>query len=66
VLRYRRLVCGIEGVAAGQQGHSDPRSADERTASSHLDPAAHEFAMTKIYPRLGEADTTEALLALLR
>jgi hypothetical protein len=31
-----------------------------------LDSTAHDFAMKKIFPRIGEVDATDAILALLR
>jgi isochorismate hydrolase len=34
-------------------------------AITDTDPAAHEFVMKKIFPRLGEVDSTDALLALI-
>jgi nicotinamidase-related amidase len=72
----RRGVTGIvlTGVATSSGVDGTARAAHERAynvtfasdAITDLDPAAHEFVMTKIFPRIGEIDTTDALLALLR
>ena len=72
----RRQVTGIvlTGVASSIGVDSTARAAHERAynitfasdAITDVDPAAHEFAMKKMFPRVGEIDTTEALLALLR
>lgn len=71
----RRGVTGIvmAGVATSIGVDSTARSAHERgynlsfasDAMTDLDPAAHEHALKKIFPRIGEVDTTGALLALL-
>jgi len=29
-----------------------------------MDPASHEFVLKKVFPRMGEVDTTDAILAL--
>jgi nicotinamidase-related amidase len=72
----RRQVTGIvlTGVATSIGVDSTARAAYERAynvtfaadAITDVDPAAHEFAMKRIFPRLGEIDSTDALLALLR
>lgn len=71
----RRHVTGIvmTGVATSIGVDSTARAAAERAynltfasdAMTDLDPAAHEHSLQKIFPRLGEIDTTDALLALL-
>lgn len=72
----RRQVTGIvlTGVATSIGVDSTARAAYEHAydvtfasdAITDIDPAAHEFAMKKIFPRIGEIDTTEALLTLMR
>jgi nicotinamidase-related amidase len=72
----RRQVTGIvlTGVATSSGVDTTARAAFERAynvtfaldAITDLDPAAHEFVTKKIFPRVGELDTTDALLALLR
>jgi nicotinamidase-related amidase len=72
----RRQITGIvlTGVATSSGVDATARAAHERAynvtfasdAITDLDPAAHDFVMKKMFPRLGEVDTTEALLALLR
>ena len=71
----RRGVTGIvlTGVSTSIGVDSTARSAYERgfnvtiptDAVTDMDPAAHEFALTKIFPRLAETGTTDAVLALL-
>jgi nicotinamidase-related amidase len=71
----RRGVTGIvlTGVSTSIGVDSSARAANERgynlsfasDAITDLDPAAHEHAMTKIFPRIGEIGTSEALLGLL-
>lgn len=71
----RRKVTGIvlAGVATSLGVDTTARAAHERSynvtfasdAMTDLDPAAHEFALKKIFPRLGEVDTTDALIALI-
>jgi nicotinamidase-related amidase len=71
----RRGVTGIvlTGVSTSNGVDATARAAHERgynitfasDAISDLDPVAHEFVMKSIYPRLGETDTTDAVLALL-
>jgi nicotinamidase-related amidase len=71
----RRQVTGIllTGVATGSGVEATARAAHERAynvtfasdAMSDVDPASHEHALKKVFPRLGEIDTTDALLALL-
>jgi nicotinamidase-related amidase len=71
----RRHVAGIvlAGVATSMGVDSTARAAHERAynvtfavdAITDLDPAAHEVTLKKIFPRLGEIDTTDAILALL-
>jgi nicotinamidase-related amidase len=72
----RRGITGIvlAGVATSIGVDSTARAAHEHSynltfaadAISDLDPAAHEHAMTKIFPRLGEIDTAERIVSLLR
>jgi nicotinamidase-related amidase len=72
----RRQVTGIvlTGVSTSSGVDSTARAAYERAynvtfasdAITDMDPAAHEFVMKKIFPRLGEVDSTNALLALVR
>jgi nicotinamidase-related amidase len=72
----RRKVTGIvlAGVATSIGVDTTARAAHERAynitfasdAMTDIDPAAHEFAMKKIFPRIGEVDSTDALLALMR
>jgi len=71
----RRQVTGIvlTGVATSIGVDSTARAAHERAynvtfasdAVTDVDAAAHEFVMKKIFPRLGEVDSTDALLALI-
>lgn len=71
----RRGVTGIvlAGVATSIGVDYTARAAHERNynitfakdAMTDLDPASHEFALGKSFPRLGETDTTDAILALL-
>jgi len=71
----RRHVTGIvlAGVATSMGVDRTGSAAHERAynvtfasdAMTDLDPAAHDFAMKKMFPRMGEVDTTDALLALL-
>lgn len=71
----RRRVTGIvlAGVATSMGVDTTARAAHERSynvtfasdAITDLDPEAHAFAMKKTFPRLGEVDSTDALLALL-
>jgi nicotinamidase-related amidase len=71
----RRKVTGIvlAGIATSIGVDSTARAAYERAynvtfasdAMTDIDPAAHECAMTKIFPRIGEIDSTDAILALL-
>lgn len=71
----RRHVTGIvlTGVATSIGVDTTARAAHERAynltfasdAITDMDPAAHDFVMTKIFPRIGEVDTTDAVLALL-
>jgi nicotinamidase-related amidase len=71
----RRGVTGIvlTGVATTMGVEATARAAHERAynvtfasdAMSDLDAASHDHALKKIFPRLGEIDTTDALLALL-
>ena len=72
----RRHITGVvlTGVATSMGVDTTARAAHERSynvtfasdAITDLDPAAHEFAMKTIFPRLGEVDTTDRLLALMR
>ena len=71
----RRHVTGIvlTGVLTSIGVDTTARAANERAynvtfasdAMSDVDPAAHEVAHTKIFPRLGEVGPTEAVLARL-
>jgi nicotinamidase-related amidase len=71
----RRQVTGIvlTGVSTSSGVDSTARAAHERAynltfasdAITDMDPAAHEFVMKKTFPRLGEIDSTDAILALL-
>jgi nicotinamidase-related amidase len=72
----RRGVTGIvlAGISTSIGVDSTARAAYERTfnvtlasdAMTDRDPSAHECAVTKIFPRLGEVDATSAILALLQ
>jgi nicotinamidase-related amidase len=72
----RRKITGIvlAGVATSIGVDTTARAAHERSynvtfasdAITDLDAATHELVMKKIFPRYGEIDTTDALLALLR
>ena len=72
----RRRVTGIvlTGVASSVGVDTTARGAHERAynvtfasdAIADADALAHEFAMTRSFPRLGEIGTTDAILALLR
>jgi nicotinamidase-related amidase len=71
----RRGVTGIvlTGVSTSSGVDGTARAAYERAynitfasdAITDLDAATHEHIMKKVYPRLGEVDTTDAILALL-
>ena len=71
----RRHVTGIvlTGVATSVGVDGTARAAQERAynvtfasdAMSDRDAAAHEFILTQVFPRLGEVDTTDAILTLL-
>jgi nicotinamidase-related amidase len=72
----RRNITGIvlTGVVTSSGVDTTARAAHERAynvtfasdAITDVDPALHELVMTKIFPRLGEIDSTDALVALLR
>jgi nicotinamidase-related amidase len=72
----RRQITGIvlTGVSTSSGVDSTARAAYERAynltfasdAITDTDPAAHEFVMKRQFPRVGEVDTTDAVLALLR
>jgi nicotinamidase-related amidase len=72
----RRGVTGIvlTGVSTSVGVDSTARAAAERAynitfasdAMTDMDPQAHEFALKKSFPRIGEIDSTDAVLALLR
>jgi nicotinamidase-related amidase len=72
----RRQVTGIvlTGVSTSSGVDSTARAAHERAynvtfasdAITDMDPAAHDFVMKKIFPKLGEIEGTDALLALLQ
>ena len=71
----RRQVTGIvlTGVATSSGVEATARAAHERAynvtfaadAMTDVDLASHEHALKKVFPRLGEIDSTDALLALL-
>lgn len=71
----RRQVTGIvlTGVATSIGVDTTARAAHERAynvtiasdAVTDIDQGAHDFSIQKIFPRLGEVDSTDALLALL-
>jgi nicotinamidase-related amidase len=71
----RRGVTGIvlTGVSTSNGVDNTARAAYELTynvtfaidAITDLDPAAHEYILKKSFPRLGEIDSTDAILALL-
>jgi nicotinamidase-related amidase len=72
----RRRITGIvlAGVATSIGVDTTARAAHERgynltfvsDAMTDADPAAQEVALKKIFPRMGETDTTAAVLGLLR
>lgn len=72
----RRAVTGIVlcGIASGGGVDATARAAYERAynvtfasdAITDVDPAIHELEVTKIFPRLGEVDTTGAILGQMR
>jgi nicotinamidase-related amidase len=72
----RRGVTGIvlTGVSTSNGVEATARAAHERgynltfaaDAMTDLDKALHELTLTKIFPRLGEVDSTAAILALLK
>jgi nicotinamidase-related amidase len=72
----RRHVTGIviTGVATSVGVDYTARAANERgynitfavDAMSDLDATVHDVVVTKMFPRIGEVDTTDAVLALLR
>ncbi len=71
----RRRVTGIvlAGAATSIGVDTTARAAHERAynvtfardAMTDFDPVAHELALTKMFPRLGEVDTTDAILRLV-
>jgi nicotinamidase-related amidase len=71
----RRGVTGIvlTGVSTSNGVDATARAAHEAAynvtfasdAITDVDPEAHGFVMKKIFPRLGEIDSTDALLALI-
>jgi nicotinamidase-related amidase len=71
----RRRVTGIvlAGVATSIGVDGTARAAHERAynvtfakdAMTDLDPIAHDFVIGKMFPRLGEVDSTDALLRLV-
>jgi nicotinamidase-related amidase len=71
----RRKVTGIvmTGVSTSSGVDGTARAAHERgynltfasDAITDMDPAAHDFVTRKIFPRLGEVDTTDAIAKLL-
>jgi nicotinamidase-related amidase len=71
----RRHITGIvlAGVATSIGVDGTARAAHERgynvtfakDAMTDLDPVAHEVVLTKMFPRLGEVDSTEAILRLV-
>jgi len=72
----RRQVTGIvlTGISTSVGVDSTARAAHERgynltfasDAITDVDAASHELILKKMFPRLGETDTTDAVLALLR
>jgi len=72
----RRGITGIvlTGVSTSAGVDGTARAAHERAynvtfasdAITDMDAATHEHVMKKVFPRLGEIDTTDALLALLQ
>jgi nicotinamidase-related amidase len=72
----RRHVTGIvlTGVATSVGVDSTARAAHERAynitfasdAITDVDPVAHGFVMDKMFPRIGEVDTTDAVLSLMK
>lgn len=72
----RRHVTGIVlcGIATGGGVDATARAAYERAynvtfasdAITDVDPAIHELEVTKIFPRLGEVDTTGAIVGQMR
>jgi nicotinamidase-related amidase len=72
----RRRITGIvlTGVSTSNGVDTTARAAHERgynvtfaaDAMTDMDPAAHDFVTKKVFPRLGEVDATDAILALLR
>jgi len=72
----RRQITGIVlcGIATGSGVDSTARAAYERAynitfasdAITDIDPAVHELELAKIFPRLGEVDTTDAIMGLVR
>jgi nicotinamidase-related amidase len=54
----------VDGTARAAQelGYNVTFASD---AITDMDAATHEHVMTKVFPRLGEVDSTEALVALL-
>jgi nicotinamidase-related amidase len=72
----RRHITGIvlTGVATSIGVDATARAAHERSynvtiasdAVTDLDPAAHELVMSKMFPRIAEVDSTDAVLALVR
>jgi nicotinamidase-related amidase len=64
VLAGVRTCIGVEGTArAAHERAYNLTFAEEATAD--VDTAAHDHVVSKIFPRLGEVDTTERILALL-
>jgi nicotinamidase-related amidase len=71
----RRGVTGIvlTGIATSQGVETMARAANERgynltfpsDAITDMDPASHDYMLQKLFPRLGEIDTTDAVLKLL-
>jgi nicotinamidase-related amidase len=71
----RRGVTGIvlTGVSTSIGVDTTARGAHERAynvtfatdAVTDMDPAAHEYSVTKLFPRIGETGTTDAILAQL-
>jgi nicotinamidase-related amidase len=73
-LRRRRVTnIVLAGVATSIGVDSTARAANERAynltfasdAMSDIDVTGHEFSLTKIFPRIGEVDSTDAILALM-
>jgi nicotinamidase-related amidase len=65
VLAGIRTSVGVEGTAraAYERGYNITFVSD---ATSDYDTSAHEHSMTKIFPRMGEIDTTQAIINFIK